>query len=61
MAALWLNSIPVITCNHPFIHYLQTFCGFLDCILKRNIIFVIIIECAGHTGYHRGLQSISEH
>ena len=38
VAALRLNSTPVIACYHPFILYLKTFCGVSDCILNENII-----------------------
>src|SRR6218665_681447 len=38
VAALRLNSTPVIACYYPFILY---FCGVSDCILNENIIIII--------------------
>ena len=37
VAALRLNSTPVIDCYHPFILYLLTFCGMSDCILSVHV------------------------
>ena len=48
VAALRLNSTPVIACYHPFILYLQTFCSVSDCILNENIIIIIIIVAVAH-------------
>src|SRR6218665_2448635 len=55
VAALRLNSTPVIACYHRFILYLQTFCGVSDCILNKNII--IIINSFVHSGYFYGASS----
>jgi len=44
VAALRLNSTPVITCYHPFILYLQTFFGASDYILNENIIILYYLN-----------------
>src|SRR6218665_2928511 len=54
VAALRLNSTPVIDYYYPFILYLKTFCGMSDCILNENIILYYYIyrrECECEAAY----------
>ena len=43
MAVLQLNPTPVITCYHPIILYLYSFCSVSGRILNKDIIINIII------------------
>ena len=53
VAALRLNSTPVIACYHPFILY---FCGVSDCILNENIkLFLVPVIYHGVTSDSVGI------
>jgi len=59
VVALRLNSTLVITCYHPFILSLYTFCGVSDYILKENIILYYTFLSVGLQG-HLPLQGSPE-